>query len=468
MYPEHNSDSNGSPSTSLPRSLSLVPFFPPTASALHQKRRKAKKHALRVPRPKNCFMLYRTQIMPMIMIELGNINNKIISQIAAERWNAESEPVKVWFRMLAKKGKEEHAINHPGYKYAPHKKLIEDIAAGRATRGDADSQNFEQDGDEQTNEDPMFSGDGGDIDGLTYDRERRLLERQVRVSTANKSLARRQRHVTLLGLSTGSVTRRPSGRGYHQAKSSLSEDYCPRQSREIESSALTPIGGVLHAGTMLGPGAAAELEGSMYINSDTGINDFVNSSYQFGFGPTTTTSSTVFEHCHGNMNQFLIAPQRQYDMHNQNELLQQHRQFQSQSRHLHQPRDHQRYHYFDQQYSQLHPVHLDCYHAHDHPAGQHSFYAVDSDSNASAVTLVDHYYDPYQSTIFDPKMLMEKDLPPLPVEANEGSGNDSRLTFARVNTMVFRSHSATKGDTYADGVGQDCPDAVSRTSALVD
>ncbi|OAQ28306.1 high mobility group box, partial [Linnemannia elongata AG-77] len=77
------------------------------------------KQELRVPRPKNCFMLYRSKVLPMIMAELGNINNKIISKIAAERWRAESEPVKTWYRDMAKFGKEEHARNNPGYKYAP-------------------------------------------------------------------------------------------------------------------------------------------------------------------------------------------------------------------------------------------------------------------------------------------------------------------------------------------------------------
>ncbi|KAK3821264.1 MAG: hypothetical protein J3Q66DRAFT_280802, partial [Benniella sp.] len=96
-------------------------FFPPSASALHQKRRKAKKHAVRVPRPKNSFMHYRSDVSSMIMIELGMINNKIISKIAAERWNAESEPVKAWYRLKAKRCKEEHAKNYPGYKYAPNK-----------------------------------------------------------------------------------------------------------------------------------------------------------------------------------------------------------------------------------------------------------------------------------------------------------------------------------------------------------
>ncbi|KAG0027228.1 hypothetical protein BGZ82_009100 [Podila clonocystis] len=115
--------------TSSSSSLSSVSsssyvYFPPTASALHQKRRKDKRQALRAPRPRNCFMLYRSKVLPQIMVELGTINNKIISKIAAERWRAEKEDVKAWYRMMAKRGKEEHARNNPGYKYAPYKKQM--------------------------------------------------------------------------------------------------------------------------------------------------------------------------------------------------------------------------------------------------------------------------------------------------------------------------------------------------------
>ncbi|KAF9301263.1 hypothetical protein BGZ74_006930 [Mortierella antarctica] len=108
--------------SSIPSSSSV--YFPPTASALHQKRRKDKRQALRAPRPRNCFMLYRSKVLPQIMVELGTINNKIISKIAAERWRAEKEDVKAWYRMMAKRGKEEHARNNPGYKYAPYKKQM--------------------------------------------------------------------------------------------------------------------------------------------------------------------------------------------------------------------------------------------------------------------------------------------------------------------------------------------------------
>ncbi|KAF9315223.1 hypothetical protein BG003_003370 [Podila horticola] len=127
--PTINTSSSSTPSSSSLSSASSIPssssvYFPPTASALHQKRRKDKRQALRAPRPRNCFMLYRSKVLPQIMVELGTINNKIISKIAAERWRAEKEDVKAWYRMMAKRGKEEHARNNPGYKYAPYKKQM--------------------------------------------------------------------------------------------------------------------------------------------------------------------------------------------------------------------------------------------------------------------------------------------------------------------------------------------------------
>ncbi|KAF8955360.1 hypothetical protein BGZ46_002660 [Entomortierella lignicola] len=132
-------------------------YFPLSASALHQKRRKAKRHAIRVPRPKNCFMLYRSKVLPMIMAELGSINNKIISKIAAERWRAEIEPVKAWYRQMAKQGKEEHARNNPGYRYAPHKKLMAAAAAAARSNntrnGTGNSVGCEDSGEEDEDDD---------------------------------------------------------------------------------------------------------------------------------------------------------------------------------------------------------------------------------------------------------------------------------------------------------------------------
>ncbi|KAF9100586.1 hypothetical protein BGX27_000328, partial [Mortierella sp. AM989] len=146
-------------------------YFPLSASALHQKRRKARKHAVRVPRPKNCFMLYRSKALPMIMAELGSINNKIISKIAAERWRAESEPVKAWYRLMAKQGKEEHARNNPGYRYAPHKRLTAASNEGRTLRKSPRHRRGDDSDSEDGSEDDTFEGYGGDVGSMDDEEE---------------------------------------------------------------------------------------------------------------------------------------------------------------------------------------------------------------------------------------------------------------------------------------------------------
>ncbi|KAF9334211.1 hypothetical protein BGZ91_010933, partial [Linnemannia elongata] len=173
-------------------------YFPPTASALHQKRRKALKQELRVPRPKNCFMLYRSKVLPMIMAELGNINNKIISKIAAERWRAESEPVKTWYRDMAKFGKEEHARNNPGYKYAPLNKMrsLATTAFSHLIQSQHSSKNIIGTGtrdSEDVDVDENNSGDGEEyVYGVSSTRRRSARQRQQRQQSATQSGLRPQ------------------------------------------------------------------------------------------------------------------------------------------------------------------------------------------------------------------------------------------------------------------------------------
>ncbi|KAF9146366.1 hypothetical protein BG015_011623 [Linnemannia schmuckeri] len=177
-------------STAISSPATSAIYFPPTASALHQKRRKALKQELRVPRPKNCFMLYRSKVLPMIMAELGNINNKIISKIAAERWRAESEPVKTWYRDMAKYGKEEHARNNPGYKYAPLNKMrsIAATALSHLTQPQRSSKKVTAatrdsvDVDEDNN-----AGDEDYVDGSSSTRRRSARQRLQRQQPVTRS-----------------------------------------------------------------------------------------------------------------------------------------------------------------------------------------------------------------------------------------------------------------------------------------
>ncbi|KAF9538824.1 hypothetical protein EC957_006172 [Mortierella hygrophila] len=173
-------------------------YFPPTASALHQKRRKVLKQELRVPRPKNCFMLYRSKVLPMIMAELGNINNKIISKIAAERWRAESELVKTWYRDMAKFGKDEHARNNPGYKYAPLNKMrsMAATALSHLTQSQHSSKMVTSTATRDFEDvDVNGNNSGGDkdyVDGSSSTRRRSARQRHQRHQPATRSGLRSQ------------------------------------------------------------------------------------------------------------------------------------------------------------------------------------------------------------------------------------------------------------------------------------
>ncbi|KAG0235010.1 hypothetical protein BGW42_005965 [Actinomortierella wolfii] len=136
-------------------------YFPPTMSALHQKRRKLKRHAQRVPRPKNCFMLYRSKILPAIMAEWGGlVNNRILSKIAAERWKkGESEEVRRYYQQLAKQGNEEHRRIHPDYKYTapPSSSLL-------SSSHDAEKKGKEWLGEDENEEEEDIDEKEGDHD----------------------------------------------------------------------------------------------------------------------------------------------------------------------------------------------------------------------------------------------------------------------------------------------------------------
>lgn len=171
-------------------------YFPPTASALHQKRRKALKQKLRVPRPKNCFMLYRSKVLPMIMAEFGNINNKIISKIAAERWRAESEHIKTWYRDMAKYGKEEHARKNPGYKYAPLNKMRTMAATALShliqSQHSTKTVTASQDSDELNMDEDDKAGDEDYVDGSSSYRRQSVHQRQQRQQMTTQSGFRSQ------------------------------------------------------------------------------------------------------------------------------------------------------------------------------------------------------------------------------------------------------------------------------------
>ncbi|CAG8908761.1 unnamed protein product [Penicillium egyptiacum] len=75
----------------------------------------------KVPRPPNCFILYRQANHHLVKNANPGVSNNEISRILGARWNNESPEVREQFTRLADDLKKEHAIKHPDYQYTPRR-----------------------------------------------------------------------------------------------------------------------------------------------------------------------------------------------------------------------------------------------------------------------------------------------------------------------------------------------------------
>jgi hypothetical protein len=75
----------------------------------------------KVPRPPNAFILYRKKHHPLVVAENPTIANNDISVILGRQWKNEPDRIKREYKSLAEKIKRQHALDNPGYQYAPRK-----------------------------------------------------------------------------------------------------------------------------------------------------------------------------------------------------------------------------------------------------------------------------------------------------------------------------------------------------------
>lgn len=78
-----------------------------------------KKATMKMPRPKNAFILYRSHHAKDILRHSKTGNYQHVSGIAGKLWNAESDAVKAKFYQLAAEEKLRHQELYPEYKYVP-------------------------------------------------------------------------------------------------------------------------------------------------------------------------------------------------------------------------------------------------------------------------------------------------------------------------------------------------------------
>ncbi|KAJ2960728.1 hypothetical protein NQZ79_g3941 [Umbelopsis isabellina] len=83
---------------------------------------KLTRHGNIIPRPNNCFLVYRRDISLQLKDSKEFPNSRSISKLVAQLWRTESDAVKLHYRELAKKEKLIHQLQYPDYKYRPKKR----------------------------------------------------------------------------------------------------------------------------------------------------------------------------------------------------------------------------------------------------------------------------------------------------------------------------------------------------------
>jgi len=96
-------------------STTSYPEIPLTANT----KKKRSRNPSKIPRPQNCFIIYRREKHQIISAKNPGIANNDISKIIAKMWKEEPPEVKEIYHNRAKEEAKRHMLANPGYKYTP-------------------------------------------------------------------------------------------------------------------------------------------------------------------------------------------------------------------------------------------------------------------------------------------------------------------------------------------------------------
>lgn len=103
-------------SETLPNTNIFIPTLLFKDTTIFEKKEK------RIPRPKNCFIIYRLHKLEMVLQNNPGINNCQASKIIGIMWHRESPQVKTYYENLYAVELQNHRRRFPEYKYTPRKK----------------------------------------------------------------------------------------------------------------------------------------------------------------------------------------------------------------------------------------------------------------------------------------------------------------------------------------------------------
>ncbi|KAI0761677.1 high mobility group box domain-containing protein, partial [Trametes elegans] len=72
-----------------------------------------------IKRPRNAFMIFRSERAVAVLESRVEHDNRKISQILGEVWNHLDDGEKSYYRRRAADEKEEHMLKYPDYRFAP-------------------------------------------------------------------------------------------------------------------------------------------------------------------------------------------------------------------------------------------------------------------------------------------------------------------------------------------------------------
>lgn len=111
-----------------------------------------------VRRPPNAFILYRKDRHPVLRQADPGMHNNDISRKVGKEWKSQSGAVQTAYRARAERIKKQHAIDNPGYQYAPRKpgdkkrrmtkKKLASMRSGSSTNDVTDHVRSDADGDQ--------------------------------------------------------------------------------------------------------------------------------------------------------------------------------------------------------------------------------------------------------------------------------------------------------------------------------
>ncbi|KAI9308699.1 high mobility group box domain-containing protein, partial [Cunninghamella echinulata] len=89
---------------------------------IKKRTRQRKRDPEKIPRPLNCFLLYRMEKQKQICELCPGANHRTISKIVAKWWKNISMSDKKKYMDAAKEAKTEHKSLYPDYRYVPRRK----------------------------------------------------------------------------------------------------------------------------------------------------------------------------------------------------------------------------------------------------------------------------------------------------------------------------------------------------------